>query len=192
MKSLSGEDAQEVVRDTIQFFSARLHFAEFDLATIWSLKARRDPLHQVHYISVLDMTGQPWRFTFLLERKDDVWGAKTMGCGPEEELDEPPELVDCPWIRLTEHYVGSKFSAYSEFSAFGEVFDKGYQIVRVRLFDQGGLVLEDTVRDGMVLFYSEQLPTVPPLQLELYNDAGRLVSRQTQMRQFPPFVTKEI
>ena len=80
----------------------------------------------------------------------------------------------------------------NEFYAFGEVFDKGYQIVRVRLFDQGGLVLEDTVRDGMVLFYSEQLPTDPPLQLELYNDAGRLVSCQTQMRQFPPFVTKEI
>ena len=64
--------------------------------------------------------------------------------------------------------------------------------MRVRLFDQGGLVLEDTVRDGIVLFYSEQLPTVPPLQLELYNNSGTLVSRQTEKLGSPPSVTKEI
>jgi len=186
MKLLSGEDAQEVIRDTIQFFSARLHFAEFDLATIRSLKARRDPLYQVHYITALNTTGQSWRFTFLLEQTYGVWGAKTMHCGSEGKLDEPLELVDCPWIRLEALFEANTFYAY------GEVFDKGYQIVRVRLFDQGGLVLEDTVRDGIVLFYSEQLPTVPPLQLELYNNSGTLVSRQTEKLGSPPSVTKEL
>jgi len=65
----------------------------------------------------------------------------------------------------------------NEFYAFGEVFNKGYPIVRVRLLDSGGLVLEDSPQDGIVLFWSEQLPTYP-LQLELYNDFGTIVSRQ--------------
>jgi len=190
MKPLSGEDAQEVIRNHIQFFSTRLHFAEFDLATIRSLKARHDPLHQVHYITVLDTTGQPWRFTFLLKRKYGLWGAKTMDCSPEEKLDEPPELVDCPWIRLTQHQM-TQLQKNSEFYAFGEVFDKGYQIVRVCLLDGGELVLEDTVQDGIVLFNSEQEP-VYPLQLELYNTSGTLVSRQTEWPGSARSVTKEI
>jgi hypothetical protein len=190
MQPLSGEDAQEVIRDTIQFFSARLHFAEFDLATIRSLKAHRDPLHQVHDVTALDTTGQPRRFTFLPERKDGGWGARTMGCGPEEKLDELPELVDRPWIRLTQHQE-TQLHGNSEFYAYGEVFDKGYQIVRVRLFDQGELVLEDTVQDGIVLFSGEQEP-IYPLQLELYNNSGTLVSRQTEWPGSPRSVTKEI
>jgi hypothetical protein len=195
MKPLSGEDAQGAIRDTIQFFSASLHFAEFDLATIQSLKARRDPLHQVHYITVLDTTGQPWRFTFLLEQTYGVWSAKTMHCGPEEKLDEPPELADCPWIRLTSRQMVrlTQLQKDSEFSAFGEVFDKGYQIVRVRLLDGGEFVVEDTVRDGIVLFTGEQ-ELIFPLQLELYNNSGTLVSRQSQTEKpgSPPSVTKEI
>jgi len=177
-------DANEVIRHAMQYY-AGWSSVQLDLATM-QLKARRDPLLQVHYLTVLDTTGQPWHFTFLLEQKKGQWYRKTGGGRPGGERDEPPELHDYPWIRLKALFVGNEFYAY------GEVFDKGYQIVRVRLLDQGGLVLEDTVRDGMVLFYSEQPPTVPPLQLELYNDADRLVSRQTERRGSPPFVTKEI
>src|SRR6266568_4105175 len=186
MKPLFGSnDAKEVIRNELQFHAARWFFAQLDLATIKVLKARHDPGYQVQYVVVHDTTGQHWHFTLLLVQKQGFWFVKTLAGGPEEVLNESPELHDCPWIRLQELYVAN------EFHAFGEVLDKGYQIVRVRLLDQSGLVLEDTVQDGIVLFLSEQLPTVPPLQLELYNDAGRLVSRQTQKPQFPPFVTKE-
>ena len=178
-------DANEVSRHAMQCY-AGWSSVQLDLATIQRWKARRDPLLQVHYLTVLDTTGQPRHFRFLLEQKKGQWYTITGGGRPGGERDEPPELHDYPWIRLGGLLMGNEFYAY------GEVFDKGYQIVRVRLLDQGGLVLEDTVRDGMVLFYSEQLPTVLPLQLELYNDAGRLVSRQTERLSSPPFVTKEI
>jgi hypothetical protein len=177
-------DANEVIRHGMQYY-AGLSSVQLDLATM-QLKARRDPLLQAHNLTVLDTTGQPWHCTFLLEQKKGQWYIKAGGGRPGGERDEPPELHDYPWIRLKARFFRNEFYAY------GEVFDKGYRIVRVRLLDQGGLVLEDTVRDGMVLFSSEQLPTVPPLQLELYNDAGRLVSRQTERLRSPPFVTKEI
>ena len=85
--------------------------------------------------------------------------------------EEPPELHDRPRIHL-ETLVMS-----NEFYAFGEVFNKGDPVVRVRLLDSGGLVLEDSPQDDIVLFWSGQLPTYP-LQLELYNDFGAIVSRQ--------------
>src|SRR5260221_13169248 len=83
------------------------------------------------------------------------------------------------------------FLILNDFYAFGEVFDKGNHIVRVRLCDSGSFVLEDTVKDGIVLFYSNQLPTIPPLQLELYTTSGIIVSRQTQTLGSFPSVTNE-
>jgi hypothetical protein len=160
-------------------------FAQLDRTTIRFLKARRGPNHQVHYVTVQDTTGQPWHFTSFLMKKTDQWYVKTLDGHPESEFTEPLELHDRPWIRLETLFM------LNDFYAVGEVFDKGYQIERVRLLEPGGLVLEDTVQHGMVLFYSEQLPTVPPIQLELYNNSGVLVSRQTETLHPFPSVTKE-
>jgi len=61
---------------------------------------------------------------------------------------------------------------------FGEVVANGLAIVRVRLLSANGVILEDTVEDGLVVFLSNQ-PLVPPVQAELYDRAGELVKSQT-------------
>ncbi|SRR6266566_5803630 len=185
MKPLFGSDAKEVIRNGLEFSASQWRFTQFDMATIQFLKARCVPLYQVHYVSVQETTGQRWHFTFLLTQKEGLWCVKTSGGGPEGVLNEPQGLHDCPWVRL------ETLSMANEFYAFGEVLDKSYHIARVRLLEPGGLVLEDTVQDGFVLFYSEQPPTVPPIQLELYNNSGILISRQTQTHKPFPSVTKE-
>lgn len=130
MKPLFGSNAREVIRNGLQFPASHWPFAQLDLATIQFLKARCLPIHQVHYIAVQDTTGQRWRFTFLLMQKEGLWCIKTSGGGPEGVLDEPLELHGCPWVRLETLLMAN------EFYAFGEVLDKGYQIVRVACSSQ--------------------------------------------------------
>jgi hypothetical protein len=73
------------------------------------------------------------------------------------------------------------WNALNPFYAYGEVVDHGFDIVQVRLISPNGVVLEDTVQDGLVLFFSDQ-PIFMPLQAELYNRAGHLVSSQTVLQ----------
>ena len=183
-------DEKEAIQDQIQLVTSHYWpFAQLDRTTIRFLKTRRDPNHRVLYGAVQDITGHQWNFTSLLSQKDGLWYVRTFDCDPDGEpervLNEPAELRDCPWIRL-------ELLIFKDFYAFGEVFDKGYQIERVRLLESGGLVLEDTVQHGIVLFYSEHPPTVPPIQLELSNTSGIIVCRQTETLGSFPSVTKEI
>src|SRR5258707_5348463 len=184
---VESSNPQEVIRNGLQLLVSRQWpFAPLDLTTIQFLKARCVPGYQLHYVAVQNTAGQQWRFTFFFIQKEGVWCVKSLTGGPENVLDEPPELRDSPWIRLETLLI------LNDFYAFGEVFDKGNHIVRVRLRDSGSFVLEDTVKDGIVLFYSNQLPTIPPLQLELYTTSGIIVSRQTQTLGSFPSVTKEV
>jgi len=73
------------------------------------------------------------------------------------------------------------WNASNPFYAYGEVVDHGFDIVRVRLISPNGVVLEDRVQDGLVLFFSDQ-PVFTPLQAELYNRTGQLVSSQTVLQ----------
>src|SRR5215469_12418908 len=76
---------------------------------------------------------------------------------------EPPDPAEALWNALNPFYV------------YGEVVDHGFDITRVRLISPNGVALEDTVQDGLVLLVSDQ-PIFTPLQAELYNRAGDLVS----------------
>jgi hypothetical protein len=183
---LFGGDPKEVIQEALGTSDFHGHFAPLDLTTIQFLKARCVPGYQLHYVAVQNTAGQQWRFTFFFIQKEGLWCVKSLTGGPENVLDEPPELRDSPWIRLETLLI------LNDFYAFGEVFDKGYQIERVRLRDAGSFVLEDTVKDGIVLFYSNQLPTIPPIQLELSTPSGIIVSRQTETLGSFPSVTKEV
>ena len=180
-------DHKEIIRKTLEFdTTCNWPFASLSLETIQFLKSRYDPIYQVHYVTVQDTTGQRWCFTFFLVKEADQWYVKTQGGSPESGFNEPLELHDHPWIRLETLFI------LNEFYAFGEVFDKGNHIVRVRLRDAGSFVLEDSVQDGIVLFYSHQLPTSPPIQLELSTPSNIIVSRQTETLGSFPSVTKEV
>lgn len=79
---------------------------------------------------------------------------------------------------------GEQQYPFHHFWAYGEVIDHGFDVTQVRLVSSNGLVFEDTVENGLVLFASHQ--RVPrPLQAELYNRSSELVTRQTVLEPFP-------
>ncbi|HZS76509.1 MAG TPA: hypothetical protein VFA41_07830 [Ktedonobacteraceae bacterium] len=54
-----------------------------------------------------------------------------------------------------------------------------------------GFVLEDTVEHGIVLFVANNVPTVPPLRLELHDTQGGLVSRLVYRERAFPWVDEQ-
>lgn len=54
------------------------------------------------------------------------------------------------------------------------VKDNGQEVARVRLISANGILLEDSVDDGIVLFLDDRYIRTP-LQAELYNSQGMLV-----------------
>jgi hypothetical protein len=62
------------------------------------------------------------------------------------------------------------------FHAGGYVVGNGLDITRVRLLSTNGTVIEDTVVDTIVLFFTDQ-EVVFPLQAELYDQQGKLVAK---------------
>ncbi len=62
------------------------------------------------------------------------------------------------------------------FFAGGNVIEQGYRIARVRLTTGNGIVMEDSVDEGLVLFVTEE-KVMLPIQAELYEQDGRLVGR---------------
>lgn len=170
---MENPDPGEIIRTGLQLMSdSRWPFASLALETLQFLKARSDPLYQVHCVSVRDSTEQRWDFTFFLMKENDQWHVKTYDGSPANAIDELPQDHGHPWIRL------STLVIINEFYAFGEVVDQDDHLVRVCLRDSGGLVLEDTVKNDIVVFQAHQQPILP-LQLELYNDSDTRVRRQT-------------
>ena len=182
---LGSSDAMEAIRECLESLDVQSPFPPPDLATLHCLKAREVPPYQVQYVAVQDSSGHNWRDSFLLEQVEGRWFVKTYSAGYEPSYDEPSTLRARPWVRLETLFLGQ------EFYAFGEVFEKGRALAGVRLFDAADFVLEDTVQQGLVFFYAQRQPTVPPLRLELYDERGVLVSRQTETPGFFPSVEEE-
>ncbi len=65
--------------------------------------------------------------------------------------------------------------------AGGCVLDNGHDVVRVRLISENGIVLEDTVQDGLALFLSNRW-VERPLQVELYDRSGKLVGTHQALK----------
>jgi hypothetical protein len=60
------------------------------------------------------------------------------------------------------------------------VIDNGFHVKRVRLINDAGQFLEDTVEDGYVFFACEPGQQMQlPMQAELYDHQDKLVWRQT-------------
>ena len=141
-----------------------------DPATIQFLKERTLPGRQVHAVAL----DSPWdgrrlnmRFTVLLVQDENgVWQVRGGGGGAG---DDGP-IRDHPWASLG----GGGW--HDDFHAGGRVIDNGLDIAIVRLITGSGLMLEDTVDDGSVLFITDQR-VEPPIHAELYDRSGALVSR---------------
>lgn len=62
--------------------------------------------------------------------------------------------------------------------AGGYVTEQALDVHRVRLTAKNGLVLEDIVQDGFVLFLIEQAVAVP-VKVEVFRRSGELIGTQT-------------
>lgn len=63
--------------------------------------------------------------------------------------------------------------------AHGDVIDNGFNVERVRLVNDAGQSLEDSIENGYVFFACKPEEQVQlPMQAELYDRQGRLVWRQ--------------
>jgi hypothetical protein len=169
MNPLQGSrDAETLIQQWLEFYNSRWLSARFDLITIRFIQMRQIDGYQVRSVALQDKAGQKWRFRFLLIQVEGLWFVKTSSGGIEEEILELPQFQGVPRIDLEALYMGD------DFYAFGTVFEQGYRISLVRLLDSNGLVLEDTVQNQIVFFYTQQQP-VYPLRLDLYDDVGKLI-----------------
>src|SRR5947209_8216440 len=122
--TFGSSNPREAIRNEIEFLDSQQPLAKLDLTTIQFLKARYLTNYQVHFVVLQDIKGQSWRFSVLLTKLHSLWFVKTSAGGPEMVPVEPPELHEHPWIQLETLLIAN------EFYAFGEVFNKGYPIVR--------------------------------------------------------------
>ncbi len=184
-------DPKEAILHRMRYYASRSSFPMApNLATIQFLRARTHPMHQMHYVKCEDTMGQPcFYICFLNQNEDGSWSVQTTLGGYESERVQSPALQGLPWIDLRggqrSRPGGQGQGALHEFYAGGEIIDNGLGIVRVRLIEPSGHVLEDTVQDGLVLFWEDQYIGLP-LTAELYNQANELVSSQPVLSVPPP------
>jgi hypothetical protein len=79
----------------------------------------------------------------------------------------PPRTM--PWVNL----VGGGWPA--TFYAGGRVVDLHRTVARVRVNAANGVVIEDSIDEGLVLFLTDQ-HVEPPWRAELYDRTGQMLS----------------
>lgn len=159
-------DAQHFLRS---FLSApNASGVKADPSTIQFRGERSIPDHRLYVVTFRDEAGLPYDGHCVIEQDKKgnwrVWGGSWSKSAPS------PERA-YPWVNL-----GGGGGYGHAFYACGTVSAHGLAITRVRLISKNGVELEDTVRDGLVLFLTDQY-VVLPVQVELYDHSGTLVSR---------------
>ncbi len=133
------------------------------VTTVRFLKERTIPGYQLHAVTFEDETGQHHYGDFFLGQDTTVtWHVSGAGWG------ENVPVRNQPWANLGGGGDGNVFYAG------GYVSDNGLGVTLARLISNNGVVLEDTVENGMILFLTNQNVEMP-VQVELYNGASELV-----------------
>jgi hypothetical protein len=135
--------------------------------TIRFFQERRLPDRQLHEITFEDQAGQQQHWLcFVIQDPQGGWHM----VGGANYSNDPRHSPVCPhpWVNLA----GGGWE--DEFWAGGLVLNSGLDIERVRLTSKNGRVLEELIRDNLVLFITDQKIQVP-VQVELYDRTGSLV-----------------
>ena len=136
------------------------------VATIHFLQERNLPNRQLHIVTFENEEGyhDQWLCCVLQDRPKHWRYAGGANIG---HVNEMPRR-GYPWVNMAGGWKGNLLWAG------GHVLDNGLDVVRVRLISENGIILEDTVQDGLVLFITDQW-VQRPLQVELYNRSGKMV-----------------
>ncbi len=134
-------------------------------STIRILKERTVPLHYASLVAFEDVHGQTWEFAcFVVQEGQHNWVFKGGGSVSQKNVEGQPH------VNLAGGW------AEGGFSAGGRVHANGAGIVRVDILSVDGLIFDDTVDDGRVLFVTDREDIFPPVRALLYDSAGTLVN----------------
>jgi hypothetical protein len=157
------------------------------------LQKRCLPDRQIHLVSVETDDGrQEYHLCFLLRNSQNHWESRgdrpirrpeTRIFSQQSSSNDGTRTVHSSIILNPPHkgtpevHLSSTRLKNNGFWAGGFVRDNGFDVAQVRLISEQGLVFEDTVQDGIVLFVSDQ-NTSRPVRIEFYDHAGNLVGTQ--------------
>src|SRR6266849_1153758 len=154
-------------------------------ATIRFLKVCSRQYHQLHAVTFENELGQERTcLCFIGQQESGLWQVITiLFIGTENVLTEQEQDTRRPWVRISGGIGKVPLPARYPFRPWGlwggvEVIDHSFDVTRVRLVSSDGLVFEDQVEHGLVLFLVEQ-SVQRPVEAQLYNRSGMLVSTQT-------------
>jgi len=154
-------------------------------ATIRFLKVCSTQYHQSHAVTFENELGQARTcLCFVGQQESGLWQIITILFEDAERvLTGQEQDTSRPWVRISGGIGKVPLPARYPFRPWGlwgggEVIDHGFDVTRVRLVSSDGLVLEDQVEHGLVLFLVEQ-SVQRPVEAQLYNRSGMLVSMQT-------------
>ena len=134
--------------------------------TIRFFQERKIPGRQLHEVTFENEEGkQEHWLCYVQESTSGDW--RFAGGGNVSEIEHSPRRSH-PWANLAGGWDGKGFWSG------GRVLDNGLDVVRVHLISENGVMLEDMVQDGLVLFVSDQR-IKGPLRVELYDRSGNLV-----------------
>ncbi|GAC1641449.1 MAG: hypothetical protein NVS4B12_03770 [Ktedonobacteraceae bacterium] len=129
------------------------------------LKERSIPLHYASLITFEDGAGRTWEFAcFVVQEGQHNWVFKGGGSVSQKNVDSQPH------VNLAGGW------AEGGFSAGGRVNDNGIAIAHVDIVSVDGLLFDDTVDDGRVLFVTDREDIFPPVRALLYDSTGALVN----------------
>ncbi len=134
-------------------------------STIRFLKERTIPLHYAALISFVDVNAQVWELAcFAVEEEQRHWYFKS-GSSISHKNNEP-----LPHANIAGGL------AEGGFYAGGYIHANGTNITRASLVSVDGIIFEDTVDDGRVLFVTDRENVFPPVRVLLYDESDKLVN----------------
>jgi hypothetical protein len=169
----------------LEELSNRSFYGIVDLATLQFLREKQKPGWKLYEVTFQEIDGEQRRMILLLQQNGDGSWHLDSGGSSIDMQQEWSKIVapirDHPLLFLSPQGLSLDNQAYF-LTAYGDVIDNGFHVKQVRLVNDAGQMLEDTVEDGYVLFTCPlELRVQLPMQAELYDHQGRLVWQQTVM-----------
>lgn len=135
-------------------------------------RARQTATLQLHTVTFENVAGERIRLYCCVRR---VGGGWLFDGGAGGGVDGEPQRSQA-WVNLC----GGGWPHH--FYAAGRVLDDGGATALVRLYSSSGVVLEDSVDDDHVVLFLSDDDVQVPLEVELWDGAGRLVASHQAMK----------
>jgi hypothetical protein len=144
-----------------------------DPASVQFRKSRMFPGCQMHSVAFATRDGSP-RSAIVRTSPEagGTWAVHPIGSGG------PGPHPSSPWVNFTAQLGADSFAGGGEVTG-----DGAERAHRVRLTFAGGIAVEDTVENGVVLFFASPGVTCPA-RVEIFSDAGEALASYDEFGDF--------